>query len=54
MLGIVSRRETKEPDWPACLPLNIPQYIAVPPNNEAKRIISYFSAVLLYQTNPLL
>jgi hypothetical protein len=27
-------------------PQRIPQYIEVPPNIEAKRIISYFSAVL--------
>jgi hypothetical protein len=27
---------------------NIPQYIEVPPNLEAKRIISYFSAGLFY------
>ncbi|HEX7534492.1 MAG TPA: hypothetical protein VF343_04475, partial [Syntrophales bacterium] len=32
----------------------IPQHIEVPPDIEAKRIISYFSAVLFYQSNPLL
>jgi len=26
----------------------IPQYVEVPPNSEAKRLISYFSAVLSY------
>jgi hypothetical protein len=26
----------------------IPQYVEVPPNLEAKRIISYFSAVIYY------
>jgi hypothetical protein len=35
-------------------PQSIPQYVEVPPNIEAKRIISYFSAVLSYQSNPLL
>jgi uncharacterized BrkB/YihY/UPF0761 family membrane protein len=29
-------------------PQRIPQYVEVPPNIEAKRIISYFSAVLSY------
>ncbi len=29
-------------------PQSIPQHIEVPPNIEAKRIISYFSAVLSY------
>jgi hypothetical protein len=29
-------------------PQRIPQYIEVPPNVEAKRIIPYFSAVLFY------
>jgi hypothetical protein len=33
---------------------NITQYIEVPPNTEAKRIISYVSAVLSCQPNPLL
>jgi hypothetical protein len=28
--------------------LSIPQHVEVPPNIEAKRIISYFSAVLSY------
>ena len=47
-LGIV-RPETKEPglDCPTLLQ-SIPQYVEVPPNIEAKRIISYFSAVLSY------
>jgi hypothetical protein len=31
----------------------IPQYIEVPPNIEAKRIISYFSAILSYWSNHL-
>ena len=35
-------------------PQSIPQYIEVPPNIEAKRITSYFSAVLSYSSNPLL
>ena len=35
-------------------PQRIPQYIEVPPNIEAKRTISYFSAVLSYSSNPLL
>src|SRR4030042_6913410 len=35
-------------------PQSIPQYIEVPPNIEAKRIISYFYAVLSYSSNPLL
>jgi hypothetical protein len=29
-------------------PQRIPQYIEVPPNIKARRIISYFSAVLSY------
>jgi len=33
---------------------SIPQYVEVPPNTEGKRIVSYFSTVLLYQSNPLL
>jgi hypothetical protein len=38
-----------------CLPLQgIPRYDEVPPNIEAKRIISYFSAVLSYYPNQLL
>ena len=32
----------------------IPQYVEVPPNIEAKRLGSYFSAVLSYLSNPLL
>jgi hypothetical protein len=35
-------------------PQSIPQYIEVPPNMKAKRIISYFSAVLSYSSNPSL
>ena len=35
-------------------PQRIPQYIKVPPNIEAKRIISYFSDVLSYSSKPLL
>ena len=30
----------------------IPQYIEVPPNIEAKRIISNFNTVLSYSSNP--
>ncbi len=33
---------------------SIPQYIEVPPNIEVKQIVSYFSTVLFYQSNPLL
>jgi hypothetical protein len=29
-------------------PQHIPQYIEVPPNIEAKQIVSYFSTVLSY------
>ena len=37
------------PSPPSCTSLQrIPQYIEVPPNIEAKRIISYPSAVLSY------
>ena len=32
----------------------IPQYVEVPPNIEAKRLGSYFSAVLSYWPNELL
>jgi len=35
-------------------PQRIPQYIEVPPNIEARRSFSYFSAVLSYWSNPLL
>ena len=35
-------------------PQRIPQYIEVPPNIEANQIVSYFSTVLFYQSNPLL
>jgi hypothetical protein len=33
---------------------SIPQYAEVPPNIEAKQIISYFSVTLSHQSNPLL
>ena len=33
---------------------NIPQYVEVPPNIEAKQIISYLSAVLSYSSNHML
>ena len=33
---------------------NIPQYVAVPPNSEAGRIISCFPAVPYYQYNIML
>ena len=33
---------------------SIPQYIEVPPNIEAKQIVSYFSTVLFYQSKPAL
>ena len=33
---------------------SIPQYVEVPLNIEAKRIVSYFSAVPSYESNPML
>jgi hypothetical protein len=33
---------------------SIPQYVEVPPNIEANQIVSYFSAILFYQSKPLL
>ena len=46
-LGIV-RLKTKEPGGNVHSLQRIPQYVEVPPNIEAKRIISYFSNVLSY------
>ena len=33
---------------------SIPQYVEVPPNIEVKQMVSYFSTVLFYQSNPVL
>jgi hypothetical protein len=52
-LGIL-RPETKGSDKAVLLPSTIPQLVEVPPNIEAKRIISYFIAVRSYSSNPSL
>jgi len=52
-LGMV-RPETKNQIRLSTSFQSIPQYVEVPLNIEAKRIISYFSAVLSYRSNLLL
>ena len=44
--GQSDRRQKSQVNNLSDFPQEIPQYVEVPPNSEAKRIISYFSAVL--------
>jgi hypothetical protein len=55
LLQAVRKGEDNENNHPLLpSPQRIPQYVEVPPNIEARRIILYFSDVLSYSSNPAL
>ena len=53
ILQAVRKKEDNANNHPLLpFPQSIPQYIEVPPNIEVKQIVSYFSAIPSYQSNP--